>query len=82
MNTTQAVVKTRSEKNSGLCAITACLCINQKMWIKCTKNCMQLQILKIVCIKKLHLHVYAWNICLSSMYEIVLLFSIFGRLSF
>ena len=43
---------------------------------------MQLQILKIVCIKKLHLHVYAWNICLSSMYEIVLLFSIFGRLSF
>ena len=82
MSTTQAVVKTRSEKNSGLCAITACLCINQKMRIKCTKNCMQLQILKIVCIKKLHLHVYAWNICLSSMYEIVLLFSIFGSLSF
>ena len=82
MNTTRAVVKTRYEKNSGLCAITACLCINQKMWIKCTKNCMQLQILKIVCIKKLHLHVYAWNICLSSMYEIVLLFSIFGSLSF
>ena len=43
---------------------------------------MQLQILKIVCIKKSHLHVYAWNICLSSMYEIVLLFSIFGSLSF
>ena len=82
MNTTQAVVKTRPEKNSGLCAITACLCINQKMQIKCTKNCMQLQILKVVCIKKLYLHAYAWDICLISMYEIVLLFFIFGSLSF
>lgn len=43
---------------------------------------MQLQIKRIVCIKKSHMHAKPWDISLSSIYEVVPLFSIVGGLLF
>ena len=43
---------------------------------------MQLQLKKIVCIKKSHVQAQPWDINLSSMYEVVPLFSIVGGLLF
>ena len=44
------------------------------MQIKCAKNRMQLQIKKIVHIKKSHIHAQLWDINLVSRYEVLLLF--------
>ena len=48
--------------------------VNRKTRIKCAKNRMQLQIKKIVHIKKLHIHAQLWDINLISRNEVVLLF--------
>ena len=53
---------------------TTCVYVNQKTRIKCTKNRIQLWMIKIAHIKKLQVCAWPWDIGLISMYEVVLLF--------